>query len=477
MLYLRRCIHALALLALALLCVVPAQAAQTPYQVAAPFRDYYAQHQGIRLLGYPLSDLVEAGGYAAQYFEKGRIEDHRSDQAAPGWQFMYGRLTAELIARDPQGSVSGTSLTYADLARAGLPARRHAPPAGFGGGVQAVAGGVFVPYDAALRPAPGYIIPAAFWRYLSADLFPGGWLHDVGLPMTDALPAHVYKYGQWRTIVVQAFERTVLTNDPLNPSGWQIERGNIGADALSAPAPAESPFISPAAGAQATLPLHILARLGRPGDQVVARLRWRDGTELMRVFPLLRGEDGQGLLIATMGWMTEGPPPQPPTQPATLEIYGGSGALQARQPLIVLSAADPATQVVTVYWVAGEQTIPAQIRIPRTPQIGAAALNELLWGPAPGNPAGFSTALPTPAQVLSYPGRGADWGFRVTLRKLTITSGVATADFSRELRAYGGGSLRVRLIRAQITQTLKQFSTVRDVRIAIEGQTEGVLEP
>jgi spore germination protein GerM len=55
--------------------------------------------------------------------------------------------------------------------------------------------------------------------------------------------------------------------------------------------------------------------------------------------------------------------------------------------------------------------------------------------------------------------------------------GVATADFSRELRAYGGGSLRVMLIRKQISQTLMQFPTVHTVRIAIEGQTEGVLEP
>jgi spore germination protein GerM len=79
--------------------------------------------------------------------------------------------------------------------------------------------------------------------------------------------------------------------------------------------------------------------------------------------------------------------------------------------------------------------------------------------------------------VLGYPGRAADWGPRVTLRSLNIAGGVATADFSRELGAYGGGSLRVRLIREQITRTLMQFPTVHQVRIAIEGRTEGVLEP
>ena len=63
------------------------------------------------------------------------------------------------------------------------------------------------------------------------------------------------------------------------------------------------------------------------------------------------------------------------------------------------------------------------------------------------------------------------------LLELTIQNGVATANFSKEMRAYGGGSLRVMLISQQIRQTLKQFSTIKDVRIAIEGETEGVLEP
>jgi hypothetical protein len=33
------------------------------------------------------------------------------------------------------------------------------------------------------------------------------------------------------------------------------------------------------------------------------------------------------------------------------------------------------------------------------------------------------------------------------------------------------------LLRQQIQQTLLQFPAVREVRIAIEGETEGVLEP
>ena len=454
------------------------RAAQTGYEVAEPFRDYYAQHQGIRVLGYPLTDLVEAGGYAAQYFEKGRIEDHRGEGAAPAWAFMYGRLTAELLERDPQGSVSGTSITYGDLRDAAAPTSRHAPPPGFRGGTASTWGGIFVPYDPSLRPAPGSVVPALFWRYINrVDLFPGGWQHDIGLPMTDAMMVSTYKYGEWRDILLQAFERTVLTYDSQNPQGWQIERGNIGADALrTAPMPASAIEI-PAAIAHVTLPLHILAHVGQPGEQAIVRLRWQDGTELLRTFPLLRGADGGGLLIGNLNWMNEGPPPQPRTQPATLDLLSASGELQARQPLTVLSASDPATQLITLYWVLGETVVPVQQRVPRTVRIGTAALNELLWGPGPPNLAGFSTALPTPDEVLSYGGRAPGWGERVRLRSLVIVDGVATADFSKELQAYGGGSLRVMLIRKQITQTLKQFPSVREVRIAIEGQTEGVLEP
>ena len=475
-----RFMHLISAIALVvLLSTGTALAVQGEPDIAEPFRDYYNHHQGIRVLGSPLSSLVEDDGYPAQYFEKGRIEDHRADTPHPNWMFMYGRLTAELMERNAPGSVSTTTITYADLRQYHNLAYRDPVPPSFRGGVLPLHDGMFVPYDSQLRPSPGYVVAPYFWAYINrGDLFPGGWLHDVGLPMSDTFTAETVKQGERRTIFMQAFERTVLTYDMRNPAGWQVERGNIGADALrTLPPQAETPIEIPAAGARVTLPLHILARIGQPGGQMIARLRWQDGAELMRVFPILRGEGSQGLLIGTLNWMNEGPPPQPPTQPATLELLSGSGELQARQMVTMLSSSDPDTQAITLYWVLGEDIAPVQQRVPRTVRIGTAALNELLWGPGPPNLAGFTTAIPTPEQVLSYPGRESGWGSRVTLRSLTIVNGVATADFSKELKAYGGGSLRVMLIRKQITQTLLQFPTVREVRIAIEGQTQGVLEP
>jgi spore germination protein GerM len=58
-----------------------------------------------------------------------------------------------------------------------------------------------------------------------------------------------------------------------------------------------------------------------------------------------------------------------------------------------------------------------------------------------------------------------------------LVDGIALADFSKELRAYGGGSLRASLIHGQITRTLLQFPHIRDVTITIEGQRDETLEP
>jgi sporulation and spore germination protein len=237
----------------------------------------------------------------------------------------------------------------------------------------------------------------------------------------------------------------------------------------------------PAPGSTATFPLHLLARVAKPGEEVTAVVYWRNGTHLWYTFRALRGEDGRGLLAGTLDHGTIIPRipriPRHAAHAATLELRDRSGSLLARQVITVLDAVDPATQVVTVYRVQGEQLVPAAVRVPRTSRPGAAALDALLWGPPTGGPAGITTALPLPQQVLSYPGRGMDWGPRVTLRSLTSVDGVATADFSREMRACGGGSARVALIRGQITRTLLQFATIQHVRIGIEGTIAGALEP
>jgi hypothetical protein len=470
--------------------------------VEGRFAPYYQDHDGIRLLGHPLTQLHEVEGFAVQYFEKGRLEDHRGAVANPAWAMMLGRLTAELLdgAADDV-AVSGTSLTYGALRAAARPERRVAPPPGFRGGVQeitrpALGRAVFIPVDSALRPAPGYYVPWVFWDYMSRpERFPDGWLHDLGLPLSPPLAAEAHKGGSIRPVVLQAFERMVLSFDPLNPPSWEVERGNLGADALhTIGVPAPQRILSPELGANVALPLHLWAALGEPGQEVVARLRWADGTELAQRFRLLRGLDGAGLLLANLEWLNMLAPPEPPTQEAVLEIRDLAGGLLARRGVTVLAPGDQAARTVRVYWtVTGAELTTPQLRqvvidpgrprpghwwaLSDTERLAMGALEELLWGPPLISQVGFSTALPMPEEVLSYPGRGPDWGSRVALKGLTIRDGAAIASFSPALRAYGGGSLRAQLMREQITRTLLQFPEISAVRIAIDWKVEGVLEP
>ena len=65
----------------------------------------------------------------------------------------------------------------------------------------------------------------------------------------------------------------------------------------------------------------------------------------------------------------------------------------------------------------------------------------------------------------------------VDLLKISIENGIATVDFSEELNEGVAGSCRVMAIRSQISETLKQFSEVKDVIISVEGRTEDILQP
>lgn len=201
--------------------------------LAQPFVTYYWRYQGQRVLGYVQSPLLTADGYAVQYFEKGRLEDHSKESSDPAWAVTYGRLTVELMEQFPQTFLNGTTLAYGDLYRYGY--SRYPVPSSFTGGTMSVDGGVFVPFDVQLRPAPGYIVPVYFWNYMNrSELFPHGWLHDIGLPLTDIFEMQVVNNGVYQTLVMQAFERTILSYNAQNTAEWQVERVNVGTDMLLA---------------------------------------------------------------------------------------------------------------------------------------------------------------------------------------------------------------------------------------------------
>lgn len=85
----------------------------------------------------------------------------------------------------------------------------------------------------------GYNIPQVFWSFLNArgTVYEAGgyrsgtlidWLAALGYPISDPYWTTVKVGGVPRQVLVQPFERRVLTYDPANPVGWQVEMGNVG---------------------------------------------------------------------------------------------------------------------------------------------------------------------------------------------------------------------------------------------------------
>ncbi len=108
------------------------------------------------------------------------------------------------------------------------------------------------------------------------------------------------------------------------------------------------------------------------------------------------------------------------------------------------------------------KVFPVERTIAKTTAVANAALEQLFDGPTEQEKAdGFFTSINS----------------GVKIQKLTVENNVAKADFNDQLEFQVGGSCRVSAIRAQITKTLKQFSTVGEVVLSINGRTEDILQP
>ncbi len=108
------------------------------------------------------------------------------------------------------------------------------------------------------------------------------------------------------------------------------------------------------------------------------------------------------------------------------------------------------------------KVFPVERQITKTQSVARAALEELFKGPTEEEKAeGFFTSI----------------NLGVKIQKLVIENGVAEVEFDEQLEFQVGGSCRVAAIRTQITETLKQFPTVNEVIISIDGRTEDILQP
>lgn len=193
------------------------------------------------------------------YFDKARMEiNHPSADPNSPWYVTSGLLVREMISGQVQvgdntyvqaspaqvpitGDMENNPLspTYATLAPlasigAAIPSRRA--PSKVGQPITALlhADGTVasdgVPgssvhvgsYDSHL----GHNLPDVFSDWMRS--LPKSWVYVTGYPLTEPYWVNTIVGGKQKQVLVQAFERRVLTYTPDNPAGWQVETGNAG---------------------------------------------------------------------------------------------------------------------------------------------------------------------------------------------------------------------------------------------------------
>lgn len=237
------------------------------------------------------------GERLVQYIDKARFELTQPDgDPESAWYVSTGLLTRELISGSVQtgdaryeqhepatqamaGDASNTWPTYAGFDRVidqlyadmtGEHATNVLLPIGVTSHPEAEDDPnaeivEYITYDGPDGPA-GYNVPAAFWNFMNASgpVWDGTeyvdaaplmeWLYVMGFPISDPFWVTVDLNGEPTWVMVQAFERRVLTYTPSNPEGWQVEMGNVGrhylewrhgAVAPPAPEPTSTPDATP----------------------------------------------------------------------------------------------------------------------------------------------------------------------------------------------------------------------------------------
>jgi germination protein M len=157
---------------------------------------------------------------------------------------------------------------------------------------------------------------------------------------------------------------------------------------------------------------------------------------------------GDGGVVST----TEGPQTTvtvPPEETTTTVTTPGSTTTTVAQ----------ATMKVNVYYSRDEKMCAAARVVPKTQEVGAAAMIALLEGP---------TAAEKEVGMVSNIPQGT------TFLGLSIKDGIATVDLSKEY-ASGGGSLSMMMRLAEVIFTLTQFPTVDGVNFKLDGKAIDVL--
>ncbi len=245
-------------------------------QTSPPYTAIYNQYDGPILSGAaqrgfiwgPQVNAIRTEPYAAApggqrqvwYFDKGRLEltDVQTGQITSGLlvnELVTGQVQIGDEARETRSpaavAVAGDANAPNAITYATLNAVRTAPPRAVGSPIaeQIRADGSRSPatgFDTAsvttaqLIPETNHTIASVFWDYLNSTGITiqngqsvNGRLFDptffvVGLPITEAYWTMATVGGVQKAVLVQAFERRVLTYTPGNPDPFKVEMGNVG---------------------------------------------------------------------------------------------------------------------------------------------------------------------------------------------------------------------------------------------------------
>jgi hypothetical protein len=186
---------------------------------------------------------VPGGQRLVQYFDKGRME-LRNGVVTNGLlagEIVRGQLQvgdASFLAKDPPsipiaGDADNPGPTYRHLSTTArtLLAATAAHPGGTSAAVvgadgTVTPGGSELAGDVVLKVYDSptqHNVPGAFDAYRNK-----AGLGTIGYAISEPFGAVVKVAGQQKGVLIQIFERRVLTFTPTNPSAFQVEMGNIG---------------------------------------------------------------------------------------------------------------------------------------------------------------------------------------------------------------------------------------------------------
>jgi uncharacterized lipoprotein YbaY len=215
-----RALCALAVAALSALLLGSASLAQsnercftaTNHCIGGRFLQFWDQHGGLAVFGYPLSGEMQAGGQAVQYFERQRFELH-PENATP-YDVLLGRLGVEVLARN------------------GIDWQSQATSPG------AVAGCRWFPetqHNVCDQQAGNGFLSAWSQHGLEFDGQRGTSYAEslalFGVPITEAYQATI----DGQLVQVMWFERARFEWHPNNPAEYRVLFGRLGAEIQGAP--------------------------------------------------------------------------------------------------------------------------------------------------------------------------------------------------------------------------------------------------